>query len=345
MTGVDDTKFVGIDPQNTKFDGASSLIGNINDTQYSVRLDNDSGLGKFYTDKILKETYNKFNLKEDAFNRSTIKQPFDLRGIQRKKGEPQVSGIGSTSLIRGGAETSVERGLTDAARLSQFLLTPRGIIWAVKQVGLQKSQKFATEWKPDNLLATVAGSGTGLHPERGGNSLVNKLSHYVKTGEELTDSRFVSFTAKDGLRALYDTVEKKWDKNPELKLQEYNGGFGSVYGLGLTSITRVMNTRVKGTVWGDFEQKGTSTTYKLQKFNPFKNKNSDIAFEETYGKSVPTSTDELSEFGLAPQALKEEKTKELDENLKLKSEGFQQGNIPDIADYARMSIFVNCLRI
>ena len=64
MTGVDDTKFVGIDPQNTKFDGASSLIGNINDTQYPVRLDNDSGLGKFYTDKILKETYNKFNLKE-----------------------------------------------------------------------------------------------------------------------------------------------------------------------------------------------------------------------------------------------------------------------------------------
>ena len=76
--------------------------------QYPARLDNDSGLGKFYTDKILKETYNR--PKEDAFNRSTIKQPFDLRGIQRKKGEPQVSGIGSTSLIRGGAETSVERG-------------------------------------------------------------------------------------------------------------------------------------------------------------------------------------------------------------------------------------------
>ena len=53
---------------------------------------------------------------------------------------------------------------------------------------------------------------------------MNKLSHYVKTGEELTDSRFVSFT-KDGLRAIYDTVEK-WDKSPELKLQEYNGGFG-----------------------------------------------------------------------------------------------------------------------
>ena len=341
MTGVDDTKFVGIDPQNTKFDGASSLIGNINDTQYPVRLDNDSGLGKFYTDKILKETYNKFNLKEDAFNRSTIKQPFDLRGIQRKKGEPQVSGIGSTSLIRGGAETSVERGLTDAARLSQFLLTPRGIIWAVKQVGLQKSQKFATEWKPDNLLATVAGSGTGLHPERGGNSLINKLSHYVTTGEELTDSKFVSFKSKNGLRALYDTVEKKWDgANPELKLQEYNGGFGSVYGLGLTSITRVMNTRVKGTVWGEFTQKGTTKTYTLQKFNPFKNKNSDIAFEETYGKSVPPakSTDERNKFGLAPQALKEENTKKLDENLTLSSEGFKTGTQPDIADYSRISM-------
>ena len=339
MTGVDDTKFVGIDPQNTKFDGASSLIGNINDTEYSVRLDNDSGLGKFYTDKILKETYNKFNLKEDAFNRSTIKQPFDLRGIQRKKGEPQVSGIGSTSLIRGGAETSVERGLTDAARLGQFLLTPRGIIWAVKQVGLQKSQKFATEWKPDNLLATVAGSGTGLHPERGGNSLINKLSHYVTTGKELTDSRFVSFTSKNGLRALYDTVEKKWDgTSPELKLQEYNGGFGSVYGLGLTSIGRVMNTRVKGTVWGEFTQKGTSTTYKLQKFNPFDNKNSDIAFEETYGKSIPTGQEELSKFGVGPQAIEKKKIDELDDNLKLKSEGFQQENQPDIADYSRISM-------
>ena len=41
--------------------------------------------GHSYTDSVLKETYNKFNLKNDSFNRSPIKTTIYLRGIQRKK--------------------------------------------------------------------------------------------------------------------------------------------------------------------------------------------------------------------------------------------------------------------
>ena len=85
MSTVDDTKFVGVDPTRTNFDGSTSLIGNVDDTRYQIRLDNDTGLGAFYSNSVLKDTYNKFSLKNDSFNRSPIKQPFIIRGIQTKR--------------------------------------------------------------------------------------------------------------------------------------------------------------------------------------------------------------------------------------------------------------------
>ena len=111
--------------------------------------ENDNGLGKSYSDSVLKSTYNKFNLREDSYNSSIIKQPFILSGIQRKKGEPQTLGFGSFSFIRGGAITSTARAAIDVARFTQFLLTPRGITWTAKQVGMQRSQKYGKKFTPD----------------------------------------------------------------------------------------------------------------------------------------------------------------------------------------------------
>ena len=42
-------------------------------------------------------------------------------------------------LIRGGAATHVERNLTDLVRITKFLITPKGISFIAKQVGLQLS--------------------------------------------------------------------------------------------------------------------------------------------------------------------------------------------------------------
>ena len=385
---VDDTKFVGINPDRTIFDSATSIIGNINDTKYEIRLDNDTGLGKFYSNSVLKDVYNKFSLKNDSFNRSPIKQPFIIRGIQRKKGEPQVSGIGSTSLIRGGAITAVERGLLDTARMTQFLLTPRGIVWAVKQVGLQKSQKFSTKWNPANLLATIGGSHTGFRPERAGAAFENPLDGYFKLGKPLTEvinkeNSIFGLYGDDGQNVVTKETGKDW--------QSYQGGFGSVYGLGTTNITRKYNTFKNGgktfanekvkfkirfnpfdTALKMYEEslkdgdsykteldteverfkkinvdKESSTdknerpvkTYHKQnlkkggsKFNPFAETDTTKPVEKLYRNSVPTDTDELSNYGVANQIT----GSVLDDRFKVKSDGLIEGT-PDIADYERIS--------
>ena len=282
---VDDTKFVGVNPDRTQFDGTTSLFGGIKDKKYDVRLDNDSGLGTFYSNSVLKDTYNKFSLKNDAYNRSPIKQPFIIRGIQRKKGEPQVTGVGSTSLIRGGAITAVERGLLDVARMTQFLLTPRGIVWAVKQVGLQKSQKFATKWNPVNLLGTIGGSHTGFRPERAGAAFQNPLDGYFKIGTPLQIDNSNSLEALYGVggqRALSQATGLTW--------QTYQGGFNSVYGLGVTTITRKYNSLDNASI--DFANKngGNQEVNFKVRFNPF-----DIALK-TYEDSLRDGDTYKSEF-------------------------------------------------
>ena len=113
----DNSKFLGVDPSQTIFDSLSSDILTVgyedrtykfDDTRYGVNKQNDSGLGTSYTDAVLKDTYNKFNLRQESYNTWPIKQPFILSGIQRKSGEPQTLGFGSFSFIRGGAITSTK---------------------------------------------------------------------------------------------------------------------------------------------------------------------------------------------------------------------------------------------
>jgi len=82
--------FTGVDPSQTQFEGVTPISGQFVLNQYGVDRQNDGGLGTTYTDSVLKETYNKFNLKEDSYNSSIFKQPFILSGIKREKGEPQT---------------------------------------------------------------------------------------------------------------------------------------------------------------------------------------------------------------------------------------------------------------
>jgi len=109
--------------------------------------------------------------------------------------EPFIKGginIGGTStlntitdgFIRGGALMHLERKAQDTVRFGKFLITPRGITWNLKQLGLQKSNPKISEPSVKGLLGSVAdqrqwnfgintlaqviGQGTGLHIKREG---------------------------------------------------------------------------------------------------------------------------------------------------------------------------------
>ena len=94
---------------------------------------------------FLDEMYSKFNLREDAFNLGTaaFAHPLILRGIQRKpidKGEPQKWGFGfpiDDGLVRGGIVTAVDRSVVDAVRLGKWMISVQGLLWGIKNVGLQ----------------------------------------------------------------------------------------------------------------------------------------------------------------------------------------------------------------
>ena len=118
------------------------------DEVYGVKHKN-SGLGDTYTaNSPIDDMYNKFNLRDDATpNPGYVKQPFILRGIQRKgSSDPQRWGLGKSTvgkifstfdLPRGGILTSVERSAIDAARIGKFLISPKGIGFLARQFGYQ----------------------------------------------------------------------------------------------------------------------------------------------------------------------------------------------------------------
>ena len=138
---------------------------------------------------FLDEMYSKFNLRDDAHNTglTVFDHPLILRGIQRKgkKGnEPQNFGIPGTNidlddgLIRGGVITSTTRAVIDAIRIGKWMVSIKGLLWGVKQLGLQQSNpnvekglslKRRTKiWTPVNTLASAIGIQLGLHPNRHG---------------------------------------------------------------------------------------------------------------------------------------------------------------------------------
>ena len=144
---------------------------------------------------FLDEMYSKFNLRDDAHNTglTVFDHPLILRGIQRKgkKGnEPQNFGIPGTNidlddgLIRGGVITSTTRAVIDAIRLGKWMVSIKGLLWGVKQFGLQQSnpnvEKILSKrrtkiWTPVNTLASAIGIQLGLHPNRHGFTPFDKI--------------------------------------------------------------------------------------------------------------------------------------------------------------------------
>lgn len=87
-------------------------------------------------------------------------QPFMLKDIGDKWG-PNVDSTLDEGLVRGGIVTSVSRGIADGLRLSKFILTPKGILFAAKQAAFQLLNP-RTETRVWNPLSLGSGNTTAL---------------------------------------------------------------------------------------------------------------------------------------------------------------------------------------
>jgi hypothetical protein len=84
-------------------------------------------------------------------------QPFILKDIGDKWG-PGGLGAVDEGIFRGGFVTSAARTVADVLRIGKFILTPKGIMFGLKQFGLQllNPRKETTIWNPLSLVGSVA---------------------------------------------------------------------------------------------------------------------------------------------------------------------------------------------
>lgn len=146
-----------------------------------------AGLADTYTkDSPIDDVYNIVKVRDVASRRAYAREPFILRGIQRNDNS-DIQKFGPTitaDIPRGGLITNVNRMALDVARISKFMITPKGLLFNIKQVGQQlmnpnvegvngkvgkifnpNSTKLYT---PINLLANIAGADKGLRFRRHG---------------------------------------------------------------------------------------------------------------------------------------------------------------------------------
>jgi hypothetical protein len=179
--------------------------------------------------------------------------------------------IFTEGFIRGGAATHIERNLTDLARITKFLITPNGISFIAKQIGLQLSNPKISEpsagitqifsdadqrtYTPLTTLASVATAGTGIYFDReglipgfhegyinakGGFLGVNLFEDY---GVGKREGNRLLFLYKEIIRAdEYDSKTTNREKGKGEDLYDYWGGPDSLYGIGTTSIKRYTDT-------------------------------------------------------------------------------------------------------
>jgi len=289
---------------------------------------------------FLDKMYAKFNLRDDSPNYlNLLRAPYILTGIQRKKiskGEPQFWDFGlgvDDGFIRGGIVASTTRAIADVLRLGSFFLSVKGLLWGVRQFAAQKTNKYGRLWTPINLLASTLGQHIGFKPSRHGLFPGDPTDVYKSViGDGYADKLFTLYSKELINPAIFIGA-------PFLT-QVQNGGFDSVYGIGITNTTRYYNTF--GGIIGNmrfswYSPYGDELEY-VQKYNPWalgptSNTNS------TYGLAAPLRADEYLEFGVVTQT-QENSPIPIDEKFEesglYKSDGLLP-NQPDIADYEAIS--------
>ena len=90
-------------------------------------------------------------------------------------------------IVRGGAILSVLRAGEDVVRLGKFTLTPRGILWNLKQLLLQR-QNPIKESRDFNPLSTIASSAPMVHQSRNADGF-NLFAEPPRYGEDAKDDK------------------------------------------------------------------------------------------------------------------------------------------------------------
>jgi hypothetical protein len=88
------------------------------------------------------EQYNKYNLRDEAFHRmdgftSGLGQPYIDSQVLANDNTKARGFKGSDGLVRGGIVARVVRTANDAVRIGKFLISPNGLLFILKNVGMQ----------------------------------------------------------------------------------------------------------------------------------------------------------------------------------------------------------------
>ena len=253
-----------------------------NDSIKSVKGQSDKSL--LYTKGMEKNSpsaidaeYARYDLQEESFNPTYMKQPFVVRSIGRRWGFRTSPGAFDDGLISGGMTTAVERSALDTARIAKWMASPKGLLWVVKQIGLGLTNPkveaiggaLTRQTRIHSGLASLLSVPTtafGIHFTRHGVPFLNAAASYgnvidtLSVGGNTTYSRLINLKsellAKDipGSPFKSQFVTNLIQKvGPLRKAIGFSGmpilslsglaGPGSVYGIGLTTIKRHYNSR------------------------------------------------------------------------------------------------------
>jgi len=134
--------------------------------------------------------YARYDLQEESFNPTYMKQPFVVRSIGRRWGFRTSPGAFDDGLISGGMTTAVERSALDTARIAKWMASPKGLLWVVKQVGLGLTNPKVESSGPTLLgrpsrihsgitsLLSVPTTAFGLHFTTHGIPILNATGNY-----------------------------------------------------------------------------------------------------------------------------------------------------------------------
>lgn len=245
-----------------------------------------------YQVEAIKDQYNKFliydtpNINRFSLGRATD-QPFIIRGIQRRDGGPQFYGPGGrvapeNMMVRGGLLGFASRLAEDAIRMGKFLMSPKGLIWNVKQLGLQASNpnvetdsfvRATKIYNPLKWATNIVSAPAGIHSAR--HSTTPKSGRYgelqkqfirqdaegvlhnrlAKLKVEMFGSGAPVSEDQSGPTDLLGTIAQGFGQfieplqnalagfdGSEISTLSGPGGPKSVYGIGYTSIRRAVTT-------------------------------------------------------------------------------------------------------
>lgn len=363
------SSFVGVNPTQTRFDGKNSLYGNFNNNFEGLsfkpgyrefKLSKETGNTQKYTPdgnkyeesyisisklmeqrsspSFLDRMYAKYNLKDDSPNfLNIIRAPYILRGIQRKKitkGEPQFWDFGlgiDDGFIRGGIVASTVRAVADTLRLGSFFLSVKGLLWAVRQFGSQRTNKYGTLWTPINLLATTLGQHIGFRPSRHGLFPGDPTDVYKNTLVSGFDDKLLGLYSNHIFSATATITGLPF------ATQTRPGGFDSLYGIGLTNTTRFSNTFENNEKTLAHQKALFSQIYQPLSVSPGLPGNPSEF--NTYKDDLPLDADEAKNFGVAKQTIEQSP---IPIDVKFEERGLYKSNglipsDPNIKDYQAIS--------